>query len=95
MLVLQRFQYALRLTAKREVMLRRWAGCRRFVFNEALALTCMLYLYTHTLGSACPSTPRAAYRQPGLLSQSYFVASVGGAPLSAIKQYVEQPARSL
>ena len=33
----QGFQYALRLKAQREATLRRWVGCRRFVFNEALA----------------------------------------------------------
>lgn len=37
MLVRQGFQYALRLKSQREALLRRWAGCRRFVFNEALA----------------------------------------------------------
>lgn len=37
MLIRQGFQYALRLKAQREAVLRRWAGCRRFVFNEALA----------------------------------------------------------
>lgn len=37
MLVRQGFQYALRLKAQREAVLRRWVGCRRFVFNEALA----------------------------------------------------------
>ena len=36
MLVRQGFQYALRLKAQREAVLRRWVGCRRFVFNEAL-----------------------------------------------------------
>ena len=35
------------------------------------------------------------YRQPVLWSRSYFVASVGGAPLSVIKQYIEQQARPL
>ncbi|WP_372529140.1 RNA-guided endonuclease InsQ/TnpB family protein [Piscinibacter sp.] len=37
MLVRQGFQYALRLKAQREAVLRRWVGCRRFVFNEGLA----------------------------------------------------------
>jgi putative transposase len=37
MLIRQGFQYALRLKAQREGVLRRWVGCRRFVFNEALA----------------------------------------------------------
>ncbi|MDO9286468.1 MAG: transposase [Aquabacterium sp.] len=37
MLVRQGFQYAMRLKPKREALLRRWVGCRRFVFNEALA----------------------------------------------------------
>ena len=37
MLVRQGFQYALRLKSQRETTLRRWVGCRRFVFNEALA----------------------------------------------------------
>ena len=37
MLIRQGFQYALRLKAQREAVLRRWVGCRRFVFNEALA----------------------------------------------------------
>jgi putative transposase len=36
---------------------------------------------------------RAAYRTPTLWSRSYFVATVGGAPLSVIKQYIEQQAR--
>ena len=31
------FRCALRLKARREAVLRRWVGCRRFVFNEALA----------------------------------------------------------
>lgn len=38
---------------------------------------------------------RARYRAPVLWSRSYFVASVGGAPLSVIKQYIEQQARPL
>jgi putative transposase len=38
---------------------------------------------------------RAKYREPVLWSRSYFVASVGSAPLSVIKQYIEQQARSL
>lgn len=33
------------------------------------------------------------YRNPVLWSRSYFVASCGGAPLSGIKQYIEQQAR--
>jgi len=37
MLVRQGYQFALRLKAQREAVLRRWVGCRRFVFNEALA----------------------------------------------------------
>lgn len=40
MLVRQGFQYALRLKAQRQAVLRRWVGCRRFVFNEALAHQC-------------------------------------------------------
>jgi putative transposase len=36
---------------------------------------------------------RAAYREATLWSRSYFVATVGGAPLSVIKQYIEQQAR--
>jgi REP element-mobilizing transposase RayT len=38
---------------------------------------------------------RAKYREPVLWSRSYFVASVGGAPLTVIKQYIEQQARPL
>jgi len=38
---------------------------------------------------------RAQYRQPVLWSRSYFVASVGRAPLSVIKQYIQQQARPL
>lgn len=38
---------------------------------------------------------RAKYKQPVLWSRSYFVASVGGAPLSITKQYIEQHARPL
>jgi len=34
-----------------------------------------------------------AYRQPVLWSRTYFVASCGGAPLSVIKQYIEQQER--
>jgi putative transposase len=37
MLIRQGFQYAARLKAQREALVRRWVGCRRFVFNEALA----------------------------------------------------------
>lgn len=33
------------------------------------------------------------YRKPVLWSRSYFVASCGGAPLSVIKQYIEQQVR--
>ena len=33
------------------------------------------------------------YRKPVLWSRSYFVASCGGAPLSVIKQYIEQQKR--
>lgn len=35
----------------------------------------------------------AVYRKPVLWSRSYFVASCGGAPLSVIKQYIEQQER--
>ncbi len=38
---------------------------------------------------------RDMYRKPVLWSRSYFVASVGGAPLSVIKQYIEQQERPL
>ena len=38
---------------------------------------------------------RAKYRQPVLWSRSYFVASVGRAPLSVIKQYIKEQARPL
>ena len=38
---------------------------------------------------------RAKFKEPVLWSRSYFVASVGGAPLSVIKQYIEQQARPL
>ena len=38
---------------------------------------------------------RAQYRQPVLWSRSYFVASLGRAPLSVIKQYIQQQARPL
>jgi len=37
MLVRQGFKFALRLKAQKEAVLRRSAGCRRFVYNEALA----------------------------------------------------------
>jgi putative transposase len=37
MLVRQGFKFALRHKAQKEALLRRWAGCRRFVYNEALA----------------------------------------------------------
>ena len=37
MLIRQGFQYAPRLKPRREALVRRWVGCRRFVFNEALA----------------------------------------------------------
>jgi transposase len=33
----QGYLYALRLKAQKEALLRRWAGCRRWVWNEALA----------------------------------------------------------
>jgi len=33
--------------------------------------------------------PSLKYRFPSLWTNSYFVSSVGGAPLSAIKQYIE------
>jgi putative transposase len=36
MLIGQGFQYAARLKAQRQALVRRWVGCRRFVFNEAL-----------------------------------------------------------
>lgn len=38
---------------------------------------------------------RAKYREPVLWSRSYFVASVGGASLSVVKQRIEQQARPL
>lgn len=38
---------------------------------------------------------RVKYREPVLWSRSYFVASVGGAPLSVNKQYIEQQERPL
>jgi putative transposase len=39
--------------------------------------------------------PHAKYREPVLWSRSHFDASVSGAPLSVIKQYVEPQARPL
>lgn len=36
--------------------------------------------------------PRLKSRLPALWTNSYFVATVGGAPLSVIKQYIEQQA---
>ncbi|HEC35481.1 MAG TPA: hypothetical protein ENI39_02980, partial [Anaerolineae bacterium] len=41
----------------------------------------------------CPKyrrPPRLKSRLPTLWTNSYFVATVGGAPLSVIKQYIEQ-----
>ena len=38
---------------------------------------------------------RTKFKEPVLWSRSYFVASVDGAPLSVIKQYIEQQARPL
>lgn len=38
---------------------------------------------------------RDRYRQPVLWSRSYFVATVGGAPLAVIKQYIERQGRPL
>ena len=37
MLIRQGFPCAARLKAQRQALVRRWVGCRRFVFNEALA----------------------------------------------------------
>lgn len=37
LVIRQGFQYALRMKPVREARLRRWVGCRRFVYNEALA----------------------------------------------------------
>jgi hypothetical protein len=33
----QGYLYALRLRPQKEALLRRWVGCRRWVWNEALA----------------------------------------------------------
>ena len=33
----QGYFYALRLNPQKEALLRRWVGCRRWVWNEALA----------------------------------------------------------
>ena len=38
---------------------------------------------------------RDRYRQPVLWSRSYFVATVGGAPLAVIKRYIELQGRPL
>jgi putative transposase len=38
---------------------------------------------------------RERYRQLVLWSRSYFVATVGGAPLAVIRQYIAQQARLL
>jgi len=46
------------------------------------------------LRKECPAL-RASLKEPVLWSRSYFVASAGGAPLSVIKQYIEQQARPL
>lgn len=46
------------------------------------------------LGQEFPAL-RAKYKEPVLWSRSYFVASAGGAPLSVIKQYIEQQASPL
>jgi putative transposase len=37
MLIRQGFKYSLRIKPQTEALLRRWVGCRRFVYNEALA----------------------------------------------------------
>ena len=65
MLIRQGFQYALRLKPQREAVFRRGVGCRRFVFNEALA---------HQKAEAAAGRSRPGYaaltaRLPGLKAQ--------------------------
>ncbi|MHB1721237.1 MAG: IS200/IS605 family transposase [Acidimicrobiales bacterium] len=43
-----------------------------------------------TLRSICPDLRRAFGRHRGLWSDSYYAASVGGAPISVLRQYIEQ-----
>jgi len=40
-----------------------------------------------------PELVQSAYRKNALWSPSYFAGSVGGAPLSVVKQYIEQQTR--
>jgi putative transposase len=40
-----------------------------------------------------PELVQPAYRKNALWSPSYFAGSVGGAPLSVVKQYIEQQTR--
>lgn len=79
MLIRQGFQYALRLKAQREAVLRRWVGCRRFVFNEALA---------HQRAELAAGRKRPGYaalcaRLPGLKAQHPWL---GEPPAQALQQ---------
>lgn len=79
MLVRQGFQYALRLKSMREAVLRQWVGCRRFVFNEALA---------HQLAEMAAGRRRPGYsalcaRLPALKQQHQWL---GEPPAQALQQ---------
>jgi putative transposase len=87
MLVRQGFQYALRLKSKREAVLRQWAGCRRFVFNEALA---------HQLSEMAAGRGRPGYatlcaRLPTLKQQHQWL---GEPPAQALQQALKDLCRA-
>ena len=79
MLIRQGFQYALRLRPQAEATLRKWVGCRRFVFNEALA---------HQRAEIAAGRKRPGYaalcaRLPGLKAQHPWLADP---PAQALQQ---------
>jgi putative transposase len=79
MLIRQGFQYALRLKVQREAVLRRWVGCRRFVFNEALE---------HQRGEVAAGRKRPGYaalcaRLPSLKAQHVWLSEP---PAQALQQ---------
>ena len=79
MFVRQGFKYALRLRKRAEAALLRWAGCRRFVYNEALAHQRALV----ATGLQRPSYGALCARLPALKSQYPWLAEP---PAQALQQ---------
>jgi len=66
-------------------------------YPPALAVSTLVMhlkgMSSRVLRSTCPDLQRAFGRHRGLWSDSYYAGSVGGAPISILRQYIEQQNR--